>query len=97
MCGKTNDPQSINPENVICIEESKDPEQSCPITKITFNSNVRNLQDIQNLQQEGGNCEGFDESTWSPFPKCAEGLVCKETCEHVISGASCNTCVKVED
>ena len=39
----TNLNQSINPEYGVCIEEDKDLFENCPITQITFNTNVRNL------------------------------------------------------
>ena len=46
------------------------------------------------LAGEGETCGGFNESTAAPFPDCASGFACQETCEASIPGA-CNSCVAV--
>ena len=43
---------------------------------------------------ENETCEGFNEMTGKPYPKCAEGLYCEPTWEVSIPGAG-NTCVSL--
>merc|ERR1719266_1500996 len=45
------------------------------------------------LAQEGDICEGHNESTGKPFPKCDEGLVCEDAGMVTIEGAG-NICQK---
>lgn len=44
MCGVDESENTADLGHVICIEEEKDLTASCPITRITFNPTLRNLQ-----------------------------------------------------
>ena len=46
--------------------------------------------------KEGETCDGFNERTGKPFPKCESGLTCERTSDVCIPG-SCNTCVKKDE